>query len=101
MAPQNNSSNTAGTGDSIQQPAQDEELAIPNEKSLSKADPVPAGEGDDEGTVYPPTRKVVVVMVSLYLSLFLVSLVSFALCSPAHFVRRTVHELTSLLRTAQ
>jgi hypothetical protein len=43
---------------------------------LKKSEPLPAGEEDDEGKVYPPARKVAAVMVALYLSLFLVSLVS-------------------------
>jgi hypothetical protein len=76
MAQQNTSENVVGKEDSIQQPVRDEELEISNEKPQpKKAEPVPAGEEDDEGKVYPPARKVAVVMVALYLSLFLVSLV--------------------------
>ncbi|KAE9369208.1 major facilitator superfamily protein [Stipitochalara longipes BDJ] len=47
---------------------------MPTEKSPStELGPVPAGDEDD-GKVYPPAKKVAVVMLALYLSLFLVSL---------------------------
>lgn len=48
------------------------------EKVPAKEISVPAGEEDENGKVYPPTRKVMVVMLALYLSLFLVSLVIFS-----------------------
>jgi hypothetical protein len=61
---------------SVQEPNRDEELAIPNEEEHPKTlEGVSAKEEDDAGKVYPPARKVVVVMIALYLSLFLVSLV--------------------------
>ena len=61
---------------SVQEPSRDEELATPNEEEHPKTlEGVSAKEEDDAGKVYPPARKVVVVMISLYLSLFLVSLV--------------------------
>jgi hypothetical protein len=61
---------------SVQEPSRDEELATPNEREHPKTlEGVSAKEEDDAGKVYPPARKVVVVMISLYLSLFLVSLV--------------------------
>jgi hypothetical protein len=37
---------------------------------------VPAREEDDSEKMYPPTQKVVIAMIALYLSLFSVSLVS-------------------------
>jgi len=48
---------------------------MPMEKVPSTTmEPVPAGE-DEDGKVYPQARKVAVVMLALYLSLFLISLV--------------------------
>ncbi|TVY85231.1 Rubrofusarin-specific efflux pump aurT [Lachnellula suecica] len=58
-------------------PSTDVELGNPLgtiEKSPLKKSEVPAGEEDDDGKVYPPISKVLVVMLALYLSLFLVSL---------------------------
>jgi hypothetical protein len=46
------------------------------EKAPLQNSEVPAGEEDDSEKIYPPAKKVVVVMIALYLSLFLVSLVS-------------------------
>jgi hypothetical protein len=60
---------------SVQEPSRDEELATPNGEHPKTLEGVSAKEEDDAGKVYPPARKVVVVMISLYLSLFLVSLV--------------------------
>jgi hypothetical protein len=61
---------------SVQEPSRDEEVAIPDEDEHPKTlESVSAKEEDDAGKVYPPARKVAVVMISLYLSLFLVSLV--------------------------
>jgi hypothetical protein len=58
---------------SVQEPSRDEELATPNGEHPKTLEGVSAKEEDDAGKVYPPARKVVVVMISLYLSLFLVS----------------------------
>jgi hypothetical protein len=84
-------------------PAQDVELGILNgtdgttEKApLKKSESVPAGEEDESGKVYPPTRQVMVVMLSLYLSLFLVSLVSFPIPYSLHHSILSRHMLTSL-----
>jgi len=79
--------------------ARDDELGISNqgngntEKAPLKKSEVPAGEEDDN-KVYPPTRKVMVVMLALYLSLFLVSLVSFP-----KFITPSLFEIVSLAHT--
>jgi hypothetical protein len=70
--------------DPVQQPNRDEELALPNEKEHSKKqEPISAAEEDDAGKVYPPAREVIVVMIALYLSVFLVSLVNLPI-PPSH-----------------
>jgi hypothetical protein len=67
-----------GDGLAVLSPAQAEELGSSNEKThLGGPELVSTGEGDGGGKVYPPARKVAAVMLALYLSLFLVSLVSF------------------------
>jgi hypothetical protein len=76
MAQESTSGNTAEIEDPVQHTEQDTELAIPNEKENSKKPkPLSAAEEDDAVRVYPPAREVIVVMIALYLSLFLVSLV--------------------------
>ncbi len=61
---------------SVQEPNRDQELTIPNEEERPRPlEGLSAKEEDDAGKVYPPARKVVVVMIAIYLSLFLVSLV--------------------------
>jgi len=87
MTPDNMVEN--GDAMAIEHESRDEELAMPTEEA-TKEEPVPAGEEDDEGKVYPPARKVAVVMLALYLSLFLVSLVSTHLpyhCPPGSHTR--------------
>jgi len=83
MVQQSTSDDTAENGDLIQQPTQDVERAITNEKAGQV--PLSAAAEGDEGKLYPPARKVIVVMVALYLSLFLVSLVSSRSMSDIHF----------------
>jgi hypothetical protein len=83
MVQENTSDNIAENGVSVPSPAQDEELGNFIEKPhLMKSKPEPAAEEGDEGKEYPPARKVAVVMLALYLSLFLVSLVSSSHSSP-------------------
>ncbi len=61
-------------------------LKCPDESTVAKdAKPKSAAEEDEDGKVYPPTKQVVVVMLALYLTTFLVSLVSPAAAPDALF----------------
>lgn len=76
-----------GEKSNVHAPSKDLEVQIVKadygtaEKAPLHNSEVPAGEEDDSEKVYPPFKKAVVVMIALYLSLLLVSLVS---CLPSH-----------------
>lgn len=64
------------------------------DSSMQKPKELSAAEEDEAGKIYPPAREVAVVMVGLYLSLFLVSLVRSTcpynfLCNADRFPTRT------------
>jgi hypothetical protein len=86
MAAEDTSHNAVGNGLSVLSHIKHEELGNSTQNSnLKKTELVPAGEEGGEGKIYPPARKVAVVVLALYLSLFLVSLVRFPCFDPTQF----------------
>jgi hypothetical protein len=73
---QGNADINAENGGIVSSLTKDEELRRSTANSNLKKSELVSREQNDEGKVYPPARRVAAVMLALYLSLFLVSLVS-------------------------
>ena len=71
-------------------PATDVELGQPQPESIANekigAPTTTSKDVDEDGKEYPPWRKIVVVMLAVFLSLFIVSLVCHSASAPNHKV---------------